>query len=125
MNLVKHFTNEEAKQSHLKALGNAVYTGRWMAMVWCIDDNRNIVANNTTYNFPIESFDAAIRDLMNSCETKRKEVAESIMPPLPLAPHLMAQEVPVETGGNGEEFSVDTLADKLEDFNFTDEEKNI
>jgi len=94
MSLVKHTSNEEAKNSFLKGFGDAVFSGQWMAAVWYKDERGNIIGKNTTYGFPTEAFDFVIRDLFNSCEAKRQEADKAEMPPLPLAPHL--REKPFE-----------------------------
>jgi len=95
MALIRHATNEEAKQVHLDAVSRAVLRGKWMAMVWSIDGDGKIIGEHTTFSFPNVDFDNCIDILRRSCDERKTEVVEAEAPPLPLAPHL-------RSGGNSE-----------------------
>ena len=85
MSVVKHYSAEEAKASHLEFLQEAIISGKWMAMIWYVGDNGMIHARNVTHSFPVGEFDAAIKHLRDACANKREESVEFVPTPLPRA----------------------------------------
>ena len=92
MSLIQHSTIEEAKNAHLKSLGEAVTGGKWMGLVCYIKEDGHATVDCTTFNFPNDRLDFAIREMSVMCDERRKEVVETNPPALPLAPHLKLAE---------------------------------
>lgn len=88
MALVQHVMNEDAKNSFMQKFGIAVHSGKWMAMICHIKEDGNATVDCTTYDFPTDRLDFAIRELTISCDERRNEVIDKPSEPLPLAPHL-------------------------------------
>ena len=125
---VQHNTMEDAKNFHLKSLGEALLGDAWACMVWKVEDGKLHALNLTTWKFPMGDFENAVKLLENKIEELKRE--EIKVDPLPLAPHLSMdsldfknslEEVKQEVSNNQVEI-VDAVEDSTLIFN--EEDKN-
>lgn len=78
----QHSKESDAKRFHLEKVESIQGTS-WMAVVWYVKDGRLVLADRTTWNFPLEDLEEAIRQLREMCEKELKGLGEG-SPPVPM-----------------------------------------
>lgn len=75
----------ELRDDFLMGLAEALESGRWMAAVWCIEENKIKLKKVVTYKFPASDFLAAIGHLSLTAfeEVKQMQMREAASIPLP------------------------------------------
>jgi len=77
------FSGEQAESVFRSEMDQAVASGRWMAAVWKVVDEKIVLQNVTTYNFPDGDFLPAVGQLALKCH---EETIEKNRPTLPKTP---------------------------------------
>lgn len=79
-----------------QAVEAAKDSGRFMAVVWYVGENGDLICRRTTWQFPMEKMDQAVRQLEKMIADEQAPRAKQ----LPVAPFLLARgkipHVPVE-----------------------------
>lgn len=85
MKQTQHTTPEEAQQKFLNEFNGATATDRWMAVTWKVEGGKIVLSNVTTWEFPVDDFQAAVGLLGNHLEQVVKEASHK-KPTTPLRP---------------------------------------
>jgi hypothetical protein len=94
--MIEHLSSEECKQAFLAQFEDATESDKWMATVWRIKDDGDVVLHRTSCNYPVNLFGESVRLLRNILNQ-----VLGIIPPEPL-PRVERFKLRGDNG-NGEE----------------------
>lgn len=72
--VVQHELLSDAMKHHAESFSGILDSDSWMGVLWKVEDGKLILADKTSWNFPIDDFDKAIRQLRDILDKEKERI---------------------------------------------------